>query len=150
MRINSGNMIQANTVVPNSGGTTPDQEAGFADRLEKAVQASQVSASQAKAKGNAASAATAAEDAKLKATCQEMEAVFLNLMLKQMRETVPKGTLLGNTQAEQTFRSMLDTELTKNMAKAGGMGLADMIYRQMTKTAAAVTTVATDKGQASK
>ena len=148
MRINSGNMIQANTVLPNSGGTMPDQEAAFADRLEKAVQASQ-----AKGKTNAPSpaiAATAAADAKLKATCQEMEAVFLNLMLKQMRETVPKGNLLGNTQAEQTFTSMLDTELTKNMAKAGGMGLADMLYRQLSKTAAAVTTVNTDKSQASK
>jgi len=148
MRINSGNMIQANTVLPNSGGTMPDQEAAFADRLEKAVQASQ-----AKGKTNAPSpaiAATADADAKLKATCQEMEAVFLNLMLKQMRETVPKGNLLGNTQAEQTFTSMLDTELTKNMAKAGGMGLADMLYRQLSKTAAAVTTVNTDKSQASK
>lgn len=150
MRINSGNMIQANTVVPNSGGTIPDQETGFADRLEKAVQASQVSSSQTRSKDNAASVATAAEDAKLKATCQEMEAVFLNLMLKQMRETVPKGNLLGNTQAEKTFTAMLDTELTKNMAKAGGMGLADMLYRQLSKTAAAVTTITTDKGQASK
>ena len=31
--------------------------------------------------------------------------------------------------------SMLDGEMTKNMAKAGGMGLADMLYRQLRMTA---------------
>ncbi len=147
MRINSGNMLQANTILPNNGAITPDQNAAFADRLEKAVQASKISSTQANAK---TAATTAAEDAKLKAACQDMEAVFLNMMLTRMRETVPKGNLLGNSREEQTLTSMLDTELTKNMAKAGGMGLADMLYRQLSKTAAAVTTVTTDKGQASK
>lgn len=150
MRINSGNMLQANTILPNSGGNMPDQNAAFADRLEKAVQASKISSTQASAKTAATPATTAAEDAKLKAACQEMEAVFLNMMLTRMRETVPKGNLLGNSREEQTLTSMLDTELTKNMAKAGGMGLADMLYRQLSKTAAAVTTIPTDKGQASK
>jgi flagellar protein FlgJ len=43
---------------------------------------------------------------------------------------------------EETMQSLLDTELTKDMAKAGGMGLADMLYRQLSKN--------TIKGQASK
>lgn len=147
MRINSGNKLQANTMIPNNGATMPDQEADFAGRLEKAIQASKPSQVPAGAK---AAAVTSGEEAKLKAACRDMEAVFLNLMLKQMRETVPKGNLLGNSREEQTLTSMLDTELTKNMAKAGGMGLADMLYRQLSKTSAAVTTVTTDKSQASK
>lgn len=148
MRINSPNMLQANTILPSSGSAIPDQDTGFAERLEKAVQASKDTSAQANSKN--AAATTAAGDAKLKAACQDMEAVFLNMMLSRMRETVPKGNLLGNSREEQTLTAMLDTELTKNMAKAGGMGLADMLYRQLSKTAAAVTPAAADKSQASK
>lgn len=147
MRINSGNLLQANTVLTGSGGTLPDQGADFAKRLEEAVQASKGTSTQANAK--TAAATKAAEDAKLKAACQDMEAVFLNMMLSRMRDTVPKGNLLGNSREEQTLTAMLDTELTKNMAKAGGMGLADMLYRQLNKTAAAVTPAADNKSQAS-
>jgi flagellar protein FlgJ len=70
------------------------------------------------------------DDIKLKKTCQDMEAVFLNIMFTEMRKTVDKSKLVDTSQ-EDIMRSMLDTEMTKNMAKAGGIGLADMIYRQL-------------------
>lgn len=76
----------------------------------------------------------AKEDAKLKAACTEMEAVFLNLLLTQMRRTVPKNSLSGESSQQEMMRSMLDSEMTKDMAKAGGTGLADMLYRQLTLT----------------
>lgn len=72
------------------------------------------------------------EKAKLKEVCKDMEAVFLNLMLSKMRETVPKSKLMGDSSQEELFQSMLDSEMTKNLAKAGGMGLADMLYKQLT------------------
>lgn len=128
MRINANSFIQTNTVPAGSGEIIAEQGTAFADRLEKAIQSS----GQAKA---ADAPKTSGEDAKLRSTCRDMEAVFLNLMLAQMRETVPKGNLLGNSREEQMLTSMLDTELTKNMAQAGGMGLADMLYRQLSKTA---------------
>ncbi|CQR70609.1 Peptidoglycan hydrolase FlgJ [Sporomusa ovata DSM 2662] len=125
MRINANNLIQPSTISAGSGGMTmPDQGADFADRMGKAVQASE----------QAKTTATTGEDAKLKAACKEMEAVFLNMMMTRMRATVPKDGLFGNSQEEQMLTSMLDTELTKNMAQAGGMGLADMLYRQLSKT----------------
>ncbi|SMC38462.1 flagellar protein FlgJ [Sporomusa malonica] len=113
----------------------PDQGASFADRLAKAVQESEQST-----KSPASDSIKQSEDAKLKTACQEMEAVFLNMMLSRMRATVPKTKLLGETSGEETMQSLLDTELTKDMAKAGGMGLADMLYRQLSKN--------TVKGQA--
>jgi len=70
------------------------------------------------------------DDAKLKKTCQDMEAVFLNIMMADMRKTVQKSKLVDSSQ-EDTMQSMLDSEITKDMAKAGGMGLADMLYRQL-------------------
>ncbi|MDT8903772.1 rod-binding protein [Anaeroselena agilis] len=86
----------------------------------------------------------AKEDAKLKAACTEMEAVFLNLLLKEMRKAVPKGGLVGNSSQEDIMRSLLDSELTKNMAQSGGVGLADMLYRQLSPKDAVID----NKGQA--
>ncbi len=84
----------------------------------------------------AAAGDAAKQDAKLKAACTEMEAVFLNLLMTQMRRTVPKSKLMGEgSNAEEIMRSMLDSETTKNMAKAGGIGLADMLYRQLSPNA---------------
>jgi len=85
------------------------------------------------------------DDAKLKTVCREMESVFLNLMLSRMRATVPKTELVDRSK-EEIMQSMLDSELTKNMAQAGGMGLADMLYRQLKLS----TTDASIKGQALK
>ncbi|QJW45994.1 flagellar biosynthesis protein FlgJ [bacterium BFN5] len=83
----------------------------------------------------AAAATDSKEEAKLKKVCKDMEAVFLNLLLSKMRDTVPESSLTGNSSHEKTMRSLLDSEMTKNMAQAGGIGLADMIYRQLSVTA---------------
>lgn len=74
------------------------------------------------------------DDKKLKKTCQDMEAMFLNMMMADMRKTVQKSKLVDDSK-EDIMTSMLDGEMTKNMAKAGGMGLADMLYRQLRMTA---------------
>ncbi len=79
----------------------------------------------------------AKDDAKLKATCKDMEAMFLNMMMADMRKTVQKSKLV-DTSTEDMMTSMLDSEMTKNMASAGGMGLADMLYRQLRLDASAV------------
>ncbi len=91
----------------------------------------------ATAKPAAASGADAKQDAKLKAACVEMEALFLNMLLTEMRKSVPKGGLIQESNQEEIMRSLLDTELTKNMAHAGGTGLADMLYRQLSPKGAA-------------
>ena len=58
--------------------------------------------------------------------------MFLNLMYGEMRKSVnEQDGLLPKTQAEKIMQSMLDEELTKNMAKAGGVGLADVLYKQL-------------------
>ena len=75
-------------------------------------------------------AQAAKDDVKLKATCRDMEAMFLNMMMADMRKTVPKSKLV-DTSKEEIMTSMLDGEVTKNMASAGGIGLADMLYRQL-------------------
>jgi peptidoglycan hydrolase FlgJ len=93
------------------------------------VQKSQVEDTTFKAKLD--SAMSDPDKQKLRAACQDFEAVFLNMMLQSMRATVPKSDFFGRNSGEELFKSMLDQETTKNMAKAGGAGLADMLYKQL-------------------
>ena len=67
---------------------------------------------------------------KLKNASKEFESVFFYELLKVMRKTVPKDTLLGEGIAEDVFKSMLDTEYSRIMAKSGRWGLADTIYNE--------------------
>lgn len=72
-----------------------------------------------------------AEKAALRRAAEEFESLFINQMLKSMRDTVQKSDLFHGGNAEEIYTSMLDTELSKSMAKAGGIGLADMLLRQL-------------------
>lgn len=58
---------------------------------------------------------------------QGMEAMFLDYMMKTMRDTVPKSEMDLENAATGVYRSMMDTEVAQKAAKAGGIGLADQI-----------------------
>lgn len=108
------------------------------------MQVSGTQAGGAASKPATAAGGDAKKDAKLKAACQDMEALFLNMLLSEMRKSVPKSGLTDGGSQEEIIRSLLDTELTKNMAHAGGTGLAEMLYRQLSPGDAA----GNNKGQA--
>lgn len=67
----------------------------------------------------------------LKRAVADFESLFINQMFKSMRATIGKSELFHGGKAEDIYTSMLDTELSKNMAQAGGIGLADMLLRQL-------------------
>lgn len=67
----------------------------------------------------------------LRRAAQDFESLFINQMLKSMRDTVVKSDLFHGGNAEEIYSSMLDTELSKSMASAGGIGLADMLLKQL-------------------
>lgn len=75
--------------------------------------------------------APARNEKELRAAAAEFESLFINQMMKSMRETIGKSELFHGGNAEDIYTSMLDTELSKNMAKSGGIGLADMLLRQL-------------------
>ena len=81
---------------------------------------------------------TADEEAKrakeLREACQGFEAMFLSLMYKQMRATVPENELFGSSNAIKIFEDMRDTEMMDGVAKSGGIGIADMMYKQLSAT----------------
>ena len=69
----------------------------------------------------------------LREACEGFEAMFLSMMYKQMRATVPETELFGKkSNAIKIFEDMRDTELMTSVAKSGGIGIADMMYKQLT------------------
>ena len=73
------------------------------------------------------------EKEKLKEACNQFEEYFLNQLMKEMRTTVDKSSLIKKGQAEEMFTEMLDQELTKKSVKSGGMGISDMLFKQLNK-----------------
>lgn len=73
-------------------------------------------------------------NAAVKKAAREFEALFTSMMLKSMRGTVGKDTVTGGGNGEEIYRSMLDQEYANLMAANGGIGLAQMIERQLKGT----------------
>jgi flagellar protein FlgJ len=72
-------------------------------------------------------------DSELEKACQEMESIFLNFLLKEMRNTINKSELISGGTAENIYTGMLDTELSKVMAERGGIGLSEILQDQLGK-----------------
>lgn len=68
--------------------------------------------------------------AALKEAATQFEAMFINMMMKSMRDATPQDGLMDNNQSKM-FTGMLDQQLSQNLAKRG-MGLADVLTRQLT------------------
>ncbi len=73
------------------------------------------------------------EDQKLREAAADFEAVFLSMMLSQMRKAVPKSGLFDGGQGEQVFQGLLDQEYTRKAAMNGqGLGIGRMVYEALT------------------
>ncbi|MBO9540052.1 rod-binding protein [bacterium] len=70
------------------------------------------------------------EQQKIKAAAREFEAIMLHQMLKTMRSTVKPGALEGGS-TMATYRDMMDEQTARSLAHGRGVGLADVIARQM-------------------
>jgi Rod binding domain-containing protein len=69
--------------------------------------------------------------AKAHAAAQDFEAVFLNTMFQQMTTGLTGDGPFGGSGATGVWRSMLTDQYSRHLAKAGGIGLADHIYRAL-------------------
>lgn len=67
----------------------------------------------------------------IKEVAKQFEAIFMNMMLKSMREATPQDNPFDNEQS-RTFTTMLDQQLTTNLANKG-LGLADVLARQLSQ-----------------
>ena len=98
---------------------------GLASPLAPALSPAATAALAGKASDPAASRA-----AKAKAAGEDFEAVFLNSMFQQMFSGVGQGPFSGGPGAN-IWRSFLTDEYSKSFAKAGGVGIAAQVTREL-------------------
>ena len=85
----------------------------------------------------------ARQDAKgaIRETAQQFEALFLQMMMKSMRESIVKSEL-SESNTMETFEGMFDKEVSVQLAKKNSMGLADMLVKNLEQQQANVATTA--------
>jgi flagellar protein FlgJ len=62
---------------------------------------------------------------------QDFEALFLSQMMQHMFAGIDAKGMFGGGPGEEAFRDMLTQEYAKVMAKAGGIGVAKEVMREM-------------------
>ena len=85
----------------------------------------------------------ARQDAKgaIRETAQQFEALFLQMMMKSMRESIVKSEL-SESNTMETFEGMFDKEVSVQLAKKNSMGLADMLVKNLEQQQANIATTA--------
>src|SRR3569623_3282166 len=69
-------------------------------------------------------------DATLRAAGRQFEALFIQMMLKSMREATPGDPLLGSYD-QKTYQEMFDKQIALTLSGKGSRGLADAMVRQL-------------------
>ncbi|MDP1585620.1 MAG: flagellar assembly peptidoglycan hydrolase FlgJ [Bradyrhizobium sp.] len=70
-------------------------------------------------------------NAKAKASAEDFEAVFLNTMFQQMFTGIEGDGPFGGSGATGVWRSFLTDEYSRSFAKAGGLGIANEVYKTL-------------------
>ena len=74
-----------------------------------------------------------ANRAEIRAAAEDFEAVFLAEMLRPMFESLQTDGLFSAGSSERIYQSFMVQEYGKSMAKAGNIGIADMVERELLK-----------------
>ena len=74
--------------------------------------------------------ASAAPNKALEEVASQFEALFIQQMMKAMRDAIPQGDLMGSEHVD-TYQAMADQQMSLNLAEEGGIGLARMLVEQM-------------------
>ncbi|MGL4344254.1 MAG: rod-binding protein [Cellulosilyticaceae bacterium] len=80
------------------------------------------------------SAVAQKDDKALMEACKDVETYMISTIFKQMKKSTEMGeSLIPKGDYETMFESNMVDEMAKNMTNAGGIGLAKMMYEQMSR-----------------
>jgi len=118
--------VEAAQVLNNVGGSKPLATAAFSRRygLDPSVRFDPA-------------ASPAEKLQKVRELAQELESVFLTVLLGVMRRNAQPGSLVGNSAGEKTFAPFLDAERARAMSDSGGFGVAEALVEQIGRRYAA-------------
>ena len=63
---------------------------------------------------------------------RDFESIFVNKLFESMRKGVPKSGLLDSS-AMKMYQSMMDQEMAKLMSVGKGMGIGEMVYKDLSR-----------------
>src|SRR5579862_9874380 len=72
----------------------------------------------------------------LRKVAQQFESMFTRMMLKSMRDAVGTDPIFGSDQ-QKMYQGMYDDQLALQLSQGKGLGLADMLVRQLQRLSAA-------------
>lgn len=67
----------------------------------------------------------------IRALAEDFEAFFAGLVFDEITAEMEPDELTGGGQAESMFRSLLNQEFGKSVARGGSLGIADIVQRQL-------------------
>ena len=79
--------------------------------------------------------AKASDPAALRKVAQQFESLFARIMIKSMRDAVGTDPIFCSDQ-EKMYQGMFDDQLSVELTKGKGLGLADMLVQQLQRSAA--------------
>lgn len=68
-----------------------------------------------------------------KRTAEDFEAFFLAQMFEHMFAGIEPDAMFGGGEGEQVYRSMMFQEYGKAVAKQGGIGISDLVQKEILK-----------------
>jgi len=71
------------------------------------------------------------DDKRLDEACSEFESLFIYQLLKEMRASVPGDGYLDNSMQSETYTSMFDLEIARELSSQRGIGLANFLRQQL-------------------
>jgi Rod binding domain-containing protein len=74
------------------------------------------------------------DPAKAREAAENFEAFYLSQTFEQMFQDIEPDSMFGGGQGEKVFRSLLFQEYGKQAAKTGGIGIADMVQKEILRT----------------
>src|SRR3954469_12376919 len=75
------------------------------------------------------------EKSRVTKATQDFEAVFIGMMLKQMRKSMAgDNALFGKSQEAKVYQDMMDDSLAQQMSKTGTFGLAKAMVKSIERT----------------
>lgn len=72
------------------------------------------------------------DNEKLKQLCKDFEAIMVSMVIKSMREAIPKDGIIPDSLGQEVFQSMLDDEYAELMVQNQDFGIAQQLYNQLT------------------
>lgn len=71
------------------------------------------------------------KDEKLWQVSRDLESIFLKQLIDTMQASVPESSLTGQSSGMETWKGMFNDELAKNISSTQSIGIAEMVYKQL-------------------